>query len=527
MHTDEAVNARIVGDVLEGGVYQYDPEDRHGPALTALTLPIARLSGVNRLHDLTQRTVRIGPVLAGALIILLFAPLARECGVPAAIVSATLLALGPLAVYYSRYFIHETFFLAATVGFMITGWRTLTTGSRVQGILAGSCAALMLACKETAVLHFAAFAPAAAWSVVRGVNGLSEKVAADGRRRMGGALFSNQSACEHRPSPLPSPTRCDGATARRVRWERVADRPGEGASTPRWTQLLLPGAFALLAFLLVTVLFYTWAGRNWRGPLDLVGSFAGFADRAGGHGHEKAFWYYTQLIGSGWAGWPVLGLAAFGVIATFRRSLVQSLFIYTIAVWLIYSMIPYKTPWLALNFWLPISMLAGCGVSSLWQGIACSPSASLRCSWRTGTQRVLAITALVLVTGLCARDTWFTSFAKPSDASNPYAYAHTSSDIERLPVRLTELDAANGAAALRIAVVAIDPWPLPWYLRQFATGFWQPGQNRAPADVYITSTEAADGLGERLQGRRPEFFEVRPGVLVILWSPIESAAGVR
>ena len=31
MHTDEAVNAYIVGQLLAGENYTYDPQDRHGP----------------------------------------------------------------------------------------------------------------------------------------------------------------------------------------------------------------------------------------------------------------------------------------------------------------------------------------------------------------------------------------------------------------------------------------------------------------------------------------------------------------
>jgi predicted membrane-bound mannosyltransferase len=32
MHTDEAVNAYVVGQLLAGEPFTYDPQDRHGPA---------------------------------------------------------------------------------------------------------------------------------------------------------------------------------------------------------------------------------------------------------------------------------------------------------------------------------------------------------------------------------------------------------------------------------------------------------------------------------------------------------------
>jgi len=69
-------------------------------------------------------------------------------------------------------------------------------------------------------------------------------------------------------------------------------------------------------------------------------------------------------------------------------------------------------------------------------------------------------------------------------------------------------------------VVAADLWPLPWYLRKFQrVGFWQPGQDPGRTDFYITSTDSAGPLGDKLNDCRPEFFGVRPEVIMILWLP--------
>jgi hypothetical protein len=111
-------------------------------------------------------------------------------------------------------------------------------------------------------------------------------------------------------------------------------------------------------------------------------------------------------------------------------------------------------------------------------------------------------------------------FNRPADEKNPYAYAHTGEDLLRLPGRLDELAQQNHLAHPRIAVVAADAWPLPWYLRKFTqVGFWQPGQEAGPADFFITTTDVAEPLAERLKTFRPEFFGARPGMLLILWTP--------
>jgi hypothetical protein len=121
---------------------------------------------------------------------------------------------------------------------------------------------------------------------------------------------------------------------------------------------------------------------------------------------------------------------------------------------------------------------------------------------------------------LIAHDTRLRVFVHPGDETNPYAYAQTSEDLLGLPAEIANLAQQKGLASPRIAVIASDPWPLPWYLRHFTqVGFWQPGQQVGEADFYITSAEAADQYADQLQNFRPDFFGVRPGVLIVFWSP--------
>ncbi len=75
----------------------------------------------------------------------------------------------------------------------------------------------------------------------------------------------------------------------------------------------------------------------------------------------------------------------------------------------------------------------------------------------------------------------------------------------------------------RIAVIAADAWPLPWYLRKYSqVGYWQPGQDPGPADFYLTTTDVSDQLDERLKDFKSEYFGVRPNVLLVLWVPAET-----
>ena len=185
------------------------------------------------------------------------------------------------------------------------------------------------------------------------------------------------------------------------------------------------------------------------------------------------------------------------------------LVIYALLITVIYSVIPYKTPWLALNLWLPLAILAGIAIEWIWFA---APKAFAH---------LLTLIFISVFGFSVAHDTRQWVFVNPAGEKNPYAYAHTSEDLLRLPGRLEELARQYKLSAPRIAVVAADAWPLPWYLRNFSqVGFWQPGQDAGAADFFITSTDAAEKLGEQLKNFRPEFFGVRPEVLLILWVPL-------
>jgi uncharacterized protein (TIGR03663 family) len=458
MHTDEAVNAYIVGQLLAKEPFIYDPQDRHGPALAALALPIVRMQGAKSFSELTESELRIVPVVAGTITILLFGAAVEMFGFIPSLLAAILFAVAPLPVYYDRYFIHESLFCAATFGLILSGWRAAQTRSARHAAIAGVCAALMLACKETALLHFFALAAAAVLFGFRNLRGTGQ-----------------------------------------LRWIQ------------RKTILA-----AAISFLLLSAALFTWFGRNWKALPALLHAAPDFFARAAGQGHEKPFWYFGRLLTVGWSGGLLVAFACFGLFMIFKRrredSPYQWLAYYGLLIAIIYSLIPYKTPWLALNLYLPLALCTAIAVESLWRW-------SISRFRQSATVPAFCILA-ALIGVVIEHDTRQRVFLYPAGESNPYAYAHTSEDILGLPGEIADLARRNGMATPRITVIAADPWPLPWYLRRFSkVGFWQPGQKVADADFFITSTDAAGQYADQLKNFRPEFFGVRPGVLILLWSP--------
>ena len=96
MHGDEAVHAVKFEDLLEQGVYEYDPEEYHGPTLNYLTLIPAWLSGAESLAQVTEFTLRIVPVFFGVCLVLLLLLVIDGLGTAAAVYAAVLMWLTPV-----------------------------------------------------------------------------------------------------------------------------------------------------------------------------------------------------------------------------------------------------------------------------------------------------------------------------------------------------------------------------------------------------------------------------------------------
>ncbi len=470
MHTDESVNAYILGGVLGGGVFHYDSHDRHGPALVAASLPIVWLEGSRRYDDLSERGVRLVPALAGACTVFLWVFAVEWLGWCSCMVAALIFAVAPLPVYYNRCYIHESLFVAFTFAAALAAFVALRRGSPFWAGASGACVALMIACKETAPLHWLAAMLA-----------------------FGPALFQGE-----------------------MKWRRWCLRP-----------LAWAGISFLTAFLAVFWLLFTWGGRNPGVFHDLIQAVPHMTARAGGQGHAKGSFYYACLLAKDLSGIPILALALAGAVLCFIPSRPSPSIkasadhpipdqsrawrwcaLYGFILFLFYSLIPYKTPWLALNFWLPISLMVGVLFQWIWA------------RWPGRWHRSVALAGLLGLILALWHDTWERDFAGPADPSNPYAYAHTVDDLLGLAPRIETLQEQLHLKDPKIAVVAADPWPLPWYLRHFKkTGYWQPGADPGSADFYVTSPEAASSMTHLLAGYQAEFFGLRPDVLILLWEP--------
>ena len=453
MHTDEAVHGVILGQMVETGAYRYNPVDSHGPTLYYLTWPLLRAMGVRDLVQMEAWQLRLVPALVGSAFVLSFGLWARELGAVAVISAGVYVLLAAPFVYYQRYFIHEALFVFLSLLLIWMAWRFVIDGATRYGAGLGVVSGGLFATKETAPLVIGALGVAAV-----------------------------------------------------LTWLTQAPRPSLLILKQRIGGALLAAAL----FEIVFVLFYTSFGSNPKGVPDAFHAIFRFAHRATGEGHEKPWWtYFAWIFAPGfyslpWSGWIVGILGPVGGYARWNLPVVRLLSFYTLATLVLYSLIPYKTPWLELNIVAPAILLAGVGMSALY-------------GWTQQAGRP----AFYLAGGIClvalGHETARLCFEDPADARNPLAYSPTVADIENL---VTAVNAESPDHNAYIQVVGDDYWPLPWYLRhENRVGYWTSIPAQLKGDIIITSPAQAAEVQARLgPGWSVQFFGLRPEVLAVLLS---------
>jgi uncharacterized protein (TIGR03663 family) len=452
MHTDEAVHADKFRTLLEDRDYEYDPDEYHGPTLNYATLIPARLGSASRYTEITETTLRIVPVVFGSALVLLVAGLANGLGF-AAVVAAVLAALSPAMVFYSRYYIQEMLLAFFTFGVIVCGYRYVRTKSPLWIAAAGAFAGSMHATKETAVIAF-------------GAMGLA----------LGLMLLAQ------------------AAKARSLR---------NVLAGINWLHILLGVVVAVVVSALLFSVFFRRPGAIW----DSYRTYAIYLSRGGGHdtAHVHPWHYYLRILlysrfGQGpiWTeAWIVL-LAVVGLATAVRGTpvgaidpkLVRFVAIYTVALTVVYSALPYKTPWCLLSFLNGMILLAGVGAVALW-------------TWmRKLVLRGLVAVLLLAAAGHFAFLTYRTNFVYHSDSRNPYVYAHPTEDIFIAVDTIKEYAAAVGVGRfpdrpIQIAIPGQDYWPLPWYFRDLPYVGYTSSLPEHTAPVILISDALEDALAHR------------------------------
>jgi hypothetical protein len=227
-------------------------------------------------------------------------------------------------------------------------------------------------------------------------------------------------------------------------------------------------------------------------------------------------WFYYLVLLPGYE-WPVLLLAAVGIVAVVRRPTLLGAFLiwFFAASVIVYSWASERVPWLILHPLLPAALLAGLGVQALWRS-------RRRLLAKLGIAVALAGAAYAVEAAIAV------SYVRPADPRELLVFVQTSTDVP--PVR-DEILALERRALRRVGhapSIEIDGWtgvgwPWGWYLRDIPVAY--PDMSRPgyvpSGDVIVVADPNRRLVAAQLRGYVGQRFRLR-----VWWVPDWGGAGL-
>jgi len=481
-HHDEGVNGWFMTNLVRNGTYVYDPANYHGPSLYYFAL-VSEIT-----FGLTTEAMRLVPVLFGLLLVALTFSLRAYLGALAVLVAGALLAVSPAAVYVSRYFIHETLLVAFSMALVASTTLYLDRRASRYLLAAAASAALLFATKETGVItvvvlliavvigHF--YVPWRHPALADRRPAMADRRSVGGRAVRGGRGGSGRGAAGSGAAPSLVP-----------RWVPAGDLAG-----------------AAVVFLVIYVLLYSSFFTNYpKGLIDSLATFTIWTQTGGATQSQPAQQYLVWMVPLDVV---ILALGVIGGLVAAIRA--PSRLWVVIGLWaagitVVYSVIPYKTPWILLNLLVPLALLAGLAVSELWRVPRLRP----------GLPVVLG--AAVLLSGYQAIDLNYRHYDDPTQA---YVFVHSTREMLAM-IDEIEATADRAGTGLETGIVFTTPeyWPLPWYFRDYPrAGFFGAIVPTEEAMIVANVNQEAE-LASTLAGRydRVGQYNLRPGVDLALY----------
>jgi len=531
LHHDEGVNGFFLTRLVREGVYQYDPGNYHGPTIYYFGLAATYLLGLNTI------AIRLVTVAFGVATVWLALCLRRYVGSVGALAAAVLIAISPGAVYLSRYFIHESMVVFFTFGIIVALLKYQESEppleeNRISGLIALIAGTVLVASSLAAVYRPQYMRAELLFIIVSAIVTVQALWHYDGKRSVYLILASVCAALlfASKETALVSVTvlgialtttaiylrmrqkREKRTDKRKVRSVYDAEPVGWLATTmeklggPKRIGIMLFAGFMVFAF--INILFYSSFFTNAKGVVDSLKTYMIWAS-TGKQEHVHPFYQHAYWLVQMES--PVLMLGLLGAfLAVMRANNRFALFAAQWAFGLLaaYSIVPYKTPWLALNFIVPLAVTGGYAINEIY-------------SWNKeeGEQRFLLL-VLALAIAVNGYQTIKLNFFHYDDDKYIYVYGHTYREFLPMVDEIKRLGQKSGLKEeIDIAVLSPDYWPLPWYLNDFKRiGYYGRVSPTSSALVIINASQEQEML-ELLGSRytRINSYPLRPGVMLVLY----------
>ena len=284
---------------------------------------------------------------------------------------------------------------------------------------------------------------------------------------------------------------------------------GFAAAMGRNADLLLAifASAAMLVYLIV--LFYSSFFTHAAGVTDFFNAYLIWAETGGKDHTQNGVFAYIEW---GWqSDAPIMLLALAGTfVALFKGTQRFGMFagLWGLGLFFAYTIIPYKTPWLALSFLLPMCISAGYLINELVE----SANTALK-----ALGLILAATSIAML----AYFTYDLNFVRYDDEDAPMVYAHTSREFLEMIGDIEKFAEKSGKGKdASIDVVSPDYWPMVWYMRDYPKAiFHGKFPDKMEADVIIAKRGEQNNESIRLYSANYRYYKtykLRSGVDLML-----------
>jgi len=405
-HNDEGVNFHFIKRTVDLGYYPYSHQNYHGPLYFYILTFFTQIFGYS-IFGMKISSILLGIVLS--MVPLFFKKVLDKSTL---FLMMLFLAFSPELIFHSNYIIHEMLLVLSMSLVYFLNFQYIKTGLKKYLFLMMFFLAFAFSTKETVIISMFALT-------------VANLLVFDFKKLL--SIFIPTISC------------------------------------------------FLLITIPVSLIIYTAGGFWYDGAIEFAKSFKQWIDRGvEDSGHFKSFYYYLEIVFGGKV-ISELGVKTFSkttiginysfivmflvslyslVKIKFKRSEDNKLFIYFFILFilhfLIYSYIPYKTPWLIINISTPL--------------IFCF-ALSLR---YFSKKEVVLISSLVVLLNI--NDIYKANYKYTDSKLNPLYYTHTSLSfltfLQDLEDYVNNLDKKP-----KIAMAVNNPWPIPYYLRDYAVGY--------------------------------------------------------
>ena len=187
--------------------------------------------------------------------------------------------------------------------------------------------------------------------------------------------------------------------------------------------------------------------------------------------------------------------------------------LWAFGLFLAYSIIPYKTPWLALSFLLPMCIAAGYAIGEVLEPKFLDAKAN-------AITKALGYSVAVMSISLLAYFTYDLNFVRYDDEDAPMVYAHTQREFLDMVADIERFAAESGKGKeTAIDIVSPDYWPLVWYLKDYPKAVFHGRIADSTAEMIVAKKNDQDADVKRMYSGNYDYYasyKLRSGVDLVL-----------